>query len=296
MVTPTVVDAASKSHISSSTQLLAVIGDPIRQSKSPLMHNAALQACHLDGVYTAFQVPSEQLEQAIAGMRALGIKGMNVTIPHKEQVIHYLDQLDESASASGAVNTIVNDNGTLIGYNTDGLGYVRSLKEESGVDVSSASIIIIGAGGAARGIAYALLREGCRKLYVANRTKERAFQLAEDLKEFGAVIPIGIDEGIPDLNPDEVNVLIQTTSVGMHPQVDDSPVATAWLRRHMVVSDIIYNPLRTKLLQSAEQLGATVHEGLGMFVYQGAIAFELWNQQPAPTVLMRQTVYDTLGK
>ncbi|MBD8499042.1 shikimate dehydrogenase [Paenibacillus arenosi] len=296
MVTPTVVSTVSTFLISSNTQLLAVIGDPIRQSKSPLMHNAALQACHWDGVYTAFQVPSEQLEQAIAGMRALGIKGMNVTIPHKEQVIHYLDQLDESASASGAVNTIVNDNGTLIGYNTDGLGYVRSLKEESGVDVSSASILIIGAGGAARGIAYALLREGCHKLYVANRTQDRAIQLAEDLAKFGTVFPIGIDEGIPDLHPDEVNVVIQTTSVGMHPNVDESPVAGSWLRQHMVVSDIIYNPLRTKLLQSAEQLGATVHEGLGMFVYQGAIAFELWTQQPAPTALMRQTVYDTLGK
>lgn len=281
-------------RITSATQLYAVIGDPIRHSKSPLMQNAALNSCQIDAVYTAFHVKPEQLQACVEGMRALGIQGMNVTIPHKEQVMKLLDELDHSAQVIGAVNTIVNDNGRLIGYNTDGMGYVRSLKEETGVDLQSSRILMIGAGGAARGLAYALLNEGCEQLTIANRTLERAHAIAAELQAFGSIQVAQLEDGRPDILPEEVDVVINTTSVGMHPAVEISPMDKSWLRSSMIVSDIIYNPLMTQLLHDAEEIGAVTHSGLGMFVYQGAIAFELWTGQQAPVHVMREAVLQAL--
>ncbi|WP_195572624.1 shikimate dehydrogenase [Paenibacillus sp. 1001270B_150601_E10] len=286
--------ADNKGSITSSTQLYAVIGDPIHHSKSPLMQNAALQACGIDAVYTAFHVKPEQLEACVAGMRALGIRGMNVTIPHKEHVMKMVDEVDSSAAVIGAVNTIVNDQGKLIGYNTDGLGFVRSLKEETGVDLQVSRILMIGAGGAARGLCYALLKEGCKQLTVANRTVERALSIADELRDDGSIQVARIENGWPEMNPEDVDIVINTTSVGMHPHVDDSSVAKDWMKSHMIVSDIIYNPLKTKLLQDAEAVGAVTHSGLGMFVYQGAIAFELWTGIEAPVKVMREAVLQAL--
>ncbi|MCG7407902.1 shikimate dehydrogenase [Paenibacillus sp. ACRRX] len=287
--------SASLQTVTSVTTVLAVIGDPIRHSKSPVMHNAALQARGWDGIYTAFHVAPERLAEAIHGIRALGIRGINVTIPHKERVMAYLDEVHESARMIGAVNTIVNDNNRLIGYNTDGLGYVRSLKEETAVDLSECSVLIVGAGGAARGLAYALLREGCGKLLVANRTLDRAEKIAQEMSSLGAMECVGIQDGIPAVEPERVDVVINTTSVGMHPHIGESPIAEQWLKSHMIVSDIIYNPLETKLLQAAKAAGAKTHGGLGMFVYQGAIAFELWTGEPAPIEVMRESVLGTVS-
>lgn len=276
--------------LTSETTVMAVIGDPIRHSKSPLMHNAALAASEYDGVYTAFHVLPQQLGEAIAGMRALGIRGMNVTIPHKEHVIAYLDQIDDHARMIGAVNTIVNDNGTLIGYNTDGPGYVRSLIEETGIDLTEARVLLIGAGGAARGLAYALLHGGAKQLIIANRTKERAERIAEELRSIGKIEATTLIEGLPQVMPDQVDVIINTTSLGMHPKVEEMPVQASYLKPHMIVSDIIYNPLETQLLAAARAIGARTHSGLGMFVYQGAIAFELWTGKKAPIEVMREAV------
>lgn len=280
-------------NMNSSSKVYAVIGDPIAHSKSPLMHNAALQAMEVNGVYTAFHVKPEQLEYAVAGIRALGLGGVNVTIPHKERVMAYLDEVDGSAQVIGAVNTIVHRDGKLHGHNTDGLGYVRSLKEEMQADIPSSRIVIIGAGGAARGIAHALLTEGCKELIIANRTVERAQSLADDLSGFGNVRAVMLGDA-PAIAPHDVDIIIQTTSVGMHPHIEASPVSAEWLQAHMLVSDIIYNPLETALLQAAKAKGCRIHNGLGMFVHQGAIAFELWTGLKAPTALMRQRVFETL--
>ncbi|WP_374018654.1 shikimate dehydrogenase [Paenibacillus thiaminolyticus] len=279
--------------IDSSTAVFAVIGDPIKHSKSPLMHNAALRELGLNAVYTAFHVAPEQLEQAVQGMRALGIGGMNVTIPHKEAVMAHLDEVDESASVIGAVNTIVNRNGQLIGYNTDGLGFVRSLQEEMISDLRQSRILLIGAGGAARGIAYALLKAGCRSLHIANRTLGRAEVLASDLSAFGTVSAMQLGER-PAIDAREVDIVIHTTSVGMHPDVHAVPFDPDWLRPDMIVSDIVYNPLETALLQEASKRGCRTHSGIGMFVYQGAIALELWTGAAAPAALMREQVWNTL--
>lgn len=276
--------------LTSETAVMAVIGDPIRHSKSPLMHNAALAASECDGVYTAFHVLPEQLGEAIAGMRALGIRGMNVTIPHKENVIAHLDQIDNHARMIGAVNTIVNDNGTLIGYNTDGPGYVRSLIEETGIDLEEARVLLIGAGGAARGLAYALLHGGVKQLVIANRTADRAERIVDELHSIGNIEATALIDGIPQVKPDQVDVIINTTSLGMHPNVEEMSVQASYLMPHMIVSDIIYNPLETKLLAAAKAVGARTHSGLGMFVYQGAIAFELWTGKKAPTEVMRDAV------
>ncbi|MEK4154904.1 shikimate dehydrogenase [Paenibacillus sp. FSL H3-0329] len=273
--------------------LLGVMGDPIIQSKSPIMHEAALQALGIPGAYVPLHILPEKLGDAVQAIRTLGFRGVNVTIPHKVAVMEYLDVLDESAVAVGAVNTIVNDNGVLTGYNTDGIGYVRSLKAEAISDLSGAKIMVIGAGGAARGIVAALLQEKPSSIIIANRSAEKAEDLATQCRSKGNVIGISMNEVAEMLS--SVDVLINTTSVGMYPHMDETPIDPELLREGMVVSDLIYNPLRTRLLLEGLERGCTIHGGLGMFVYQGAYALEYWTGQPAPTEIMRQTILDCLG-
>ena len=174
--------------IDSHTILYGVFGDPIRHSRSPIMLNRAFQEAGINAVYAAFHVRPEELGDAVRGIRALGYRGINVTIPHKVEVMQYLDEIDEGARIVGAVNTIVNEAGKLIGYNTDGIGYVRSLKEETGIELKGKSVLLLGAGGAARGVAYALAKEGAGRIYIANRTKERALELADTISAFTEAI------------------------------------------------------------------------------------------------------------
>ncbi|WP_339316641.1 shikimate dehydrogenase [Paenibacillus sp. FSL R10-2734] len=273
--------------------LLGVMGDPIIQSKSPIMHEAALQALGIPGAYVPLHILPENLEDAVQAVRTLGFRGVNVTIPHKVAVMALVDQLDESAVAVGAVNTIVNNNGILTGYNTDGIGYVRSLKAEAISDLSGMKIMVIGAGGAARGIVAALLQEKPSSIIIANRSVDKAQELATLCQSKGNVIGISMNEVAEMLNG--VDVLINTTSVGMYPYIEETPIDPELLRAGMVVSDLIYNPLRTRLLLEALERGCTIHGGLGMFVYQGAYALEYWTGQPAPTEIMRQTILNCLG-
>ncbi|MRN52248.1 shikimate dehydrogenase [Paenibacillus monticola] len=273
--------------------LLGVMGDPIAQSKSPIMHGAALRAMGIAGAYVPLHVAPEKLEEAIQAIRTLGFRGVNVTIPHKVAVMAHLDHLDETAVAIGAVNTIVNNNGVLTGYNTDGIGYVRSLKTEVISELNGAKIMVIGAGGAARGIVSALLQEHPSSIIIANRTAATASDLAKAYSSQGELTGISMGEVAGMM--DDVDVLINTTSVGMFPQMDETPLDSALLHEGMVVSDLIYNPLRTRLLLEALECGCRIHGGLGMFVYQGAYALEYWTGQPAPTDIMRKTILDCLG-
>lgn len=273
--------------------LLGVMGDPIAHSKSPAMHNAALQAAGVNGMYMPLHVRPEQLESAIRGIVALGYRGVNVTIPHKEQVMQYLDVIDESARLIGAVNTIVNEEGKLTGYNTDGIGYVRSLKEEAVPELVGKRIAVLGAGGAARGVIYALALEKPERISILNRTANRAVALASDLRAHGLgdITGGGMEEAAVVLA--SADIVINTTAAGMHPYVDDVPVDPALIRAGAAVSDLIYNPLETRLLREAKQRGCTVHGGLGMFIYQGAVAFEHWLGIPAPVETMRRAVLDS---
>ncbi|GGI43606.1 shikimate dehydrogenase (NADP(+)) [Paenibacillus marchantiophytorum] len=280
--------------IDSHTILYGVFGDPIRHSRSPIMLNRAFQEAGINAVYAAFHVRPDELGNAVRGIRALGYRGINVTIPHKVEVMPYLDAIDEGARIVGAVNTIVNEAGKLVGYNTDGIGYVRSLKEETGIVLTGKRVLLLGAGGAARGVAYALAKEGVACIYIANRTKERAIELAETISAYTKTVGLGLDE-LGDI-VDEVDFVLNTTSAGMHPHVDELPMPIELLRAHHLVSDLIYNPRITRFLREAEAKGARIHGGLGMFIYQGAYAFEYWTGTPAPVAAMRQVVEQSLAE
>lgn len=273
--------------------LLGVIGDPISHSKSPVMHQAALAALGLPGSYVPMHVKPEQVGEAIAGIKTLGFRGINVTIPHKLEVIPYLEHLDETALRIGAVNTIVNDDGVLTGYNTDGIGYVRSLKEEAVPDLKGKRIMVLGAGGAARGIVYALSLESPDRITIANRTADKAQAMADEWKDLADIRGISMQQLASELG--DIDILINTTSVGMHPNMSHSPVDVDLIPEQAVVSDLIYNPLQTKLLEGSEAKGCKVHGGLGMFVNQGAYALEYWTGLPAPVAAMRTAVLNSMA-
>lgn len=275
-------------RLDSQTVLHGVFGDPIKHSKSPIMHNRAFRELGLNAAYVAFHVGPGKLKAAVEGIRALQFRGVNVTIPHKVEVMEYLDEIDEHARVIGAVNTIVNDNGRLKGYNTDGIGYVRSLQEEAGFRVRGKRVLMLGAGGAARGVAYALAREGASAMWIANRTVDKAEQLASTVSGMTRSSGIGYEQ-IADIRV-EVDLIVHNTSVGMHPNVDEVLIDTSWFHEGLTVSDLVYNPLETRLLREAKARGAQTHGGLGMFIYQGAYAFEYWTGLPAPVAAMRETV------
>jgi len=281
--------------LDSHTVMYGLFGDPVSHSKSPLMQNAAFRAAGLNAAYAAFRVAPADLARAVAGLRALGFGGANVTIPHKVAVMDHLDEIEEDARRIGAVNTIVNRGGRLVGCNTDGIGYARSLEEETGFRPTGRRLLVIGAGGAARGVVFALARGGPELVVIANRTVEKAAELASSVRAAG-----GAGE-LRALRPDELaglrerfDLIINTTSVGMHPDTDGMPLDETLLSRlaggDAIVSDLVYNPRETRLLAAAKRLGLVAHGGLGMFIHQGACAFELWTGLPAPLQVMRETV------
>lgn len=274
-------------------KLYGVIGCPIHHSLSPLMHNDAFQQLGIDAHYHAFHVEKEDLQDAIKGLKALGISGVNVTIPHKTAVIPFLDEIDEMATRIGAVNTIVNENGRLIGYNTDGPGFVRSLVEETKTDIRGKRILLIGAGGAARGIYFALAHAQAERIDICNRTKSNAERLIESSDVSIASAAYSLEEAEERLA--EYEIVVNTTSVGLYPDVEAMPLSLNNMRENTIATDIIYNPLETKWLKEARRKGAIVQNGVGMFVYQGALAFEKWTGIFPDVERMRQIVVQQLG-
>ena len=270
--------------ITGVTRILGVIGDPIGHTSSPAMHNAAIAALGLDYAYVAFHVRPDELGQAIEGMRALQIAGLNVTVPHKQGVMAHLDEVSAEAVAIGAVNTVVNRQGRLVGYNTDAFGILESLKRDGGVERLPAQVALLGAGGAARAILYALLQcEEVERVLLLNRTCSKAESLAEDLDLSGRVVVGGMNASAVA----EVDLLINSTSVGMYPHAEASPLADASvLHADMLVADIVYKPLKTRLMMQAEAVGARAFNGLGMLAWQGARSFELWTGSAPPVDAM----------
>jgi len=276
--------------ISGQTKLCGLIGDPVAHSVSPMMHNAAFRELGLNYIYLPFRVIPGELGKAIDGMRALKIRGLNVTIPHKVNVIPFLDDLDSLAEQIGAVNTIVNDDGFLTGYNTDATGFVRAL-EEKGVELEGKEVAVLGAGGASRAISFILAEKGAH-LTILNRLEE--LDWAQELA--GRISPAFTRE-VPvfELNRenlamvlDRAEVLVNATSVGMSPGSDVTPVAADLLKSDLVVFDVVYNPIKTRLLGEAAAAGATGIGGLNMLVWQGALSFEMWTGEPAPVDLMKR--------
>ncbi|MEC1155260.1 shikimate dehydrogenase [Cytobacillus horneckiae] len=273
-------------------QFFAVIGDPIAHSMSPAMHNELFQLNELDAYYLPLRIKSEDLRVAVAGLRAIGIAGFNVTVPHKEAIMPLLDEIDPLAKAIGAVNTVVNQAGKLVGYNTDGTGYIAGLKEDL-QDFNQKKMLIIGAGGAARGIYYALAEAGVEEIDICNRTLDKARKLAMECPYPVKSTLLTIQEAEQLLA--QYDCIIQTTSIGMSPHIGEKPLSLKKLNQHAFVSDIIYNPHETAVLHEAKQRGVNVQNGLNMFVYQGALAFEKWTGILPDSERMKKNVLQQLG-
>jgi shikimate dehydrogenase len=263
--------------INQHTDLYGVLGYPLSHSLSPALHNTAFSVTGLNAVYLAFE--TRDIDRCLQGMRGLGIKGMSVTLPHKSAVIPLLDEVDDRAKAIGAVNTIVNRGGRLIGYNTDAHGALHALEEKT--QLTGKTAVVIGAGGAARAIGF-ILREKGVHLTVVNRSRERGKALAHALA--CPFIPL---DGLGERTAD---ILIHATSVGMMPHTDACLVPEHFLKPAMVVMDIIYHPMETRLLRMARDRGCETVSGLGMFIHQGAEQFRLWTGLAAPIRAVTEAV------
>lgn len=267
--------------IDGKTKVLGIIGDPIEHTRSPLMHNAAFKELGLNFCYLPFHVKPERLKDAIEGVRALNIRGLNVTVPHKERVIEYLDELSEEAKYIGAVNTILNREGFLTGYNTDSFGFVRSLVEE-GLKIEDRIFLILGAGGASRAVVYGVLKNR-GKVYIYNRTKERALKIKETFSKIGDITLVESPEKIIR----DVDIVVNTTSLGLKPD-DPMPIEPSLIGKHQTYCDIVYP--ETPLMREAEKKGCKVIGGLGMLLWQAARAFTIWTGQEAPLQVMKKAL------
>ena len=282
-------------QITGQTKIVGIIGHPIKHSRSPQMHNAAFAALGLDYVYLPFHVLPDNLGAAIEGFKAINAVGINVTIPHKQSVIPCLDSISREAQLIGAVNTLVFEDGEIIGENTDAPGFLQAM-QEAGYEVpQGGSALVIGAGGSARAIVVALSLAGVRSIFIANRTVSRAVALAADLSEKTGMSCLGIGLDDPKL-PNAVGtsqLIINTTSASMdvsHPLL----IRPEWLAPQSIVYDIVYTPPETRLLQVAAERGCHTIGGLGMLVHQGAIAFEKWTGVNPPVEAMRQALQGAL--
>jgi shikimate dehydrogenase len=273
--------------IRGTTKVCGVWGWPVKHSASPAMHNAAFAALGLDFVYVPFAVAPEHLKEAVAGVRALGLTGVNVTVPLKERVPEFLDRLTDRAARLGAVNTLFWDGDVLVGDSTDGPGFLAALTQAGFEITPGTEALVLGAGGSARAVVDALVQAGAR-VSVANRTLARAEELAE---RFGAAQALPLDADALRMPLQRARLLVNTTSIGMHPNESElPPLPVSALHPELFVSDLIYNPSQTRLLASAEQCGCTTQNGIEMLVQQGALAFHHWTQHEAPHEIMRHAV------
>ena len=269
--------------------VLGIIGHPIGHSISPRFQQAGLDHLAVDHRYLPYDVHPDLVGDFVASLRGESVLGINVTVPHKEAVMPFLDEIDEWAAEAGAVNTIVNRAGRLVGYNTDGYGFLRALRESAGLDPAGKRALILGAGGSARGVVQALLRAGVAELVIANRTLERAEALAELAANRGVPAwPIRLDALQTGNVPEGTALIVNCTSLGMHhgPDEDASPLPASQIPPSSLVYDLVYNPMLTPLLREAHSVQASTLGGISMLVYQGAASFELWLERPAPVSVM----------
>ncbi|MCD9623208.1 shikimate dehydrogenase [Rhabdothermincola salaria] len=287
------VDGAGRAAPTGATRVAAVIGEPVGHSRSPAIMNAAFAATGLDWVYVAFEVPAGAVPAALGGMRAFGIGGLSVTMPHKEAAAGAVDELSDDARRLGAVNCVVNDDGTLRGHNTDGAGFVAALVAETGVSPAGLPCVVLGAGGAARSVVLALSRAGADQVTVVNRTSSRAERAAALAGDRGRVVAPA--DAPPVLA--EAGLVVNATSVGMGEGAGGAtPFDPEVLHEGQLVADLVYQPLVTPLLAEAGRRGATPVDGLGMLVHQAAVAFELWTGTPAPVADMAAAARASLAR
>jgi len=271
------------------TTRLGIIGFPIGHSISPLFQQAALDHYGMDATYRAWEVKPDAVAAFVEGLRSPDVLGINVTVPHKEAVIPYLDEFGNSATGAGAVNTIVNRDGQLSGHNTDGTGFLRALREAGGFDPRGRRVLLLGAGGAARGVALALILEGVSHLTIANRTVSRAEILHKLANVHGITAQaIPLDGPALTLAASTADLIVNCTTFGMShgPDEKGSPLSSAQIPPTALVNDLVYNPLETPLLREAARAGASTLGGIQMLVYQGAASFEMWTGRDAPVAVM----------
>jgi shikimate dehydrogenase len=274
--------------INARTELYGVIGNPVRHSLSPMIHNGALKRLGRNAVYLTFEV--KDLEEALRGIRGLGVRGVSVTIPFKTEVIRFLDKVEGRAKKIGAVNTIVNREGKLIGYNTDCNGALGALEER--IHLEGKKVLLLGAGGAARAIGFGLKERDCR-LIVSNRTKKKGEALTRELKCHFLPMSSLFERTAGEL---EADILINATSVGMYPRQRETPFPKKFLRKGMLVMDIVYQPLYTRLLREAKEKGCLTIDGLEMLVRQGAAQLMIWIGRRPDVKQIRDELYKALKK
>jgi len=267
---------------------VAIIGCPLGHTVSPAMHNAAFKHLKLDYEYVPLEVSPDDLKEAVEGLRALHFAGFNVTIPHKETIVPYLDEVTKLARDIGAVNTVQNQEGKLTGYNTDGPGFIESLTEDAGFSPKGKTCLILGAGGAGRALAVSLAQHDARSILIYDVLPEKAENLAMSV---GGKVVKDLQKEI-----DSANLLINASPVGMHPQINASPLPeNIKLHKKLCVYDLVYNPYETKLLRAAKEAGAKAVSGLGMLVRQGALAFTIFTERSAPIEVMWQAAKEALS-
>ena len=275
--------------ITGHTRLTALLGSPVAHSISPLMHNEAFQLLNLDYAYLCFDVNEETLPAAVDGLKACGIRGFNLTMPNKNQIVKLLDELSPAARLIGAVNTVVNDKGHLVGYNTDGVGYMQAVKD-AGYDITGKTITIMGAGGAATAICAQAALDGVEKIHIFARETSRFWERTQKLVEnINSTLPC---KAVLHENKDtdalagaisESALLLNATSVGMAPDTDSTIIQdTSLYHPDLIVSDVIYNPRETRFLREAREAGCRTFNGMYMLLYQGAEAFRLWTGKEMP--------------
>ncbi len=279
--------------IKGSTNIVGLIGHPVEHSFSPPMHNAAFDELGMDYAYVAFDVNPTDLQTAIEGAKSLNIKGFNVTIPHKIEVMKFLNEIDEVAALIGAVNTI--DFKNLKGYNTDGIGAVRAIEEVT--SIKNKNVVVAGAGGASRAISFYLAKYGAESMAILNRNVEKAQGLAADVSQSGLIGEVKADS-ISEIRNylKDADILVDTTPIGMHPNISDEPISLAEdMDEDLVVFDAVYNPNETVLLKEAIKAGANPVYGIKMLLYQGAESFKIWTGRDAPVDVMEKALKDTLN-
>ena len=267
--------------ITGKTRITGIFGYPVEHSLSPAMHNAAFKSLGLDFCYVPFPVHPEHLHDAVKAIKALNFTGVNVTVPHKEKVIPFLDEINEESSFIGAVNTIVNSNGSLKGYNTDGRGFMLSLSE-NGVSLAGKDILVIGSGGASRAIAYYLCQKS-KSVTIYNRTRERGERLVRDLKKL--YNNVSLQDSISHIK--DFHLIVNATSVGLKKE-DPAPFDTSSLKKNQIIYDLIYK--KTRLIREASRKGCRVIDGSGMLLCQGMLSFQLWTGMKPPREVMSKAL------
>jgi shikimate dehydrogenase len=278
------------------SELVGVFGDPVAENPTGIMQEAAFKELGLNWRYLLIQVQRNNLGDAMKGLKVFNMRGVNLTIPHKVEVLKYLDEVTEDAQLMGAVNTVRREGDKLIGENTDGKGFLRSLQEDAEIDPAGKEIVVLGAGGAARAVTVELALAGAAQITVVNRTEERGKTLVKLLND---KMPVKAEFVLWDHTyalPKQTDVLVNATSIGLYPNVEDRPeLDYDTITASMTVCDVIPNPPRTPFLKEAETRGARTLDGLGMLVNQGAIAFKMWTGREAPTEVMHQALAEAFG-